>query len=48
MVTGCLLIIFDELLSFLMTAGCIKLICWAFGFRFTWKLAIGIWFLLNF
>lgn len=33
-------------ISFLITAGIIWVICWAFGFLFTWKLVIGIWAVL--
>ena len=33
-------------LSFLITAGIIALICWAFALTFTWKLAFGIWLVL--
>jgi len=31
------------LISFFGTAGLVKLICWAFGFTFSWKLSIGVW-----
>ena len=29
-------------ISFAITAGLVKLVCWAFGFTFSWKLAIGV------
>ena len=34
-------------LGFLTTAIFVKLICWAFGFIFSWKLVIGIWAILT-
>lgn len=37
-------------ISFSITALFVKIICWAFGFNFTFKMAIGIWaliFLIN-
>lgn len=47
---GCLLTILLFLItctvSFLITAGIVWVICWAFGFLFTWKLVIGIWTVL--
>lgn len=36
-----------EAFCFLITAGMLKVICWAFGFIFSWKLAIGIWFIMS-
>ena len=30
-------------LGFLGVAACVKVICWAFGLAFTWKVALGIW-----
>lgn len=29
--------------SFFITAGLTWLVCWAFSFAFTWKLALGVW-----
>lgn len=47
---GCLLAVLLLLItcavSFLITAGIVWVICWAFGFLFTWKLVIGIWAVL--
>ena len=34
------------LISFSITALFVKIICWAFGFNFTFKIAIGIWVLI--
>ena len=34
-------------LNFLLSALVIKLICWAFGFTFTWKLAFGLWLIIG-
>lgn len=31
-------------LSFGITSALVYGICWAFGIAFTWKLAIGLWF----
>ena len=33
-------------ISFGITGLIIKGICWAFGFTFSWKLALGIWLIL--
>ncbi len=30
-------------LSFLISAGLIWVVCWAFGFAWSWKLAVGLW-----
>lgn len=30
-------------LSFLLSAGLIGVVCWAFGFAWSWKLAVGLW-----
>lgn len=30
-------------LSFLFTSGLVWLVCWAFSFTFTWKLAVGVY-----
>lgn len=30
-------------LSFLISAGLICVVCWAFGFAWSWKLALGLW-----
>ena len=30
-------------LSFLLTSGLVWLVCWAFSFTFTWKLAVGVY-----
>lgn len=35
------------LLNFLLSALVIKLICWAFGFAFTWKMAFGLWLIIG-
>lgn len=32
--------------SWLITCLVIKLICWCFGFSFSWKVATGIWLCL--
>jgi hypothetical protein len=32
--------------SFSITAGLYAIICWAFGFNFSFKIAFGIWALL--
>ncbi len=34
------------LLSVLVTAGLVKIVCWAFGITFMWRYAIGIWALI--
>lgn len=34
------------LLSILVTAGLVKLVCWAFGLTFMWRYAIGVWALI--
>lgn len=31
------------IISFFLTAGLVRLACWAFDFYFTWKLAAGVW-----
>ncbi len=38
-----LLMIAAFILSFLITSGLIWIICWAFSFIFSWKLAIGVY-----
>lgn len=38
-----LAVIIGMLISFGITALFVKIICWAFGFNFTFKIAIGIW-----
>lgn len=30
-------------LSFLISAGLRCVVCWAFGFAWSWKLALGLW-----
>ena len=30
-------------LSFLYTAFLVKIICWAFGWQWSWKISLGIW-----
>lgn len=30
-------------LSFLISAGLIWVVCWAFGLAWSWKLALGLW-----
>lgn len=30
-------------ISFFITAGIFWLICWAFAFTFSWKIAFGVW-----
>ena len=42
-----IVVIFALLLSFIVTAGIIKLISLCFGFTFSWKLALGIWLALS-
>ena len=48
---GCLLAIvlflIFEALSFVVSAGIVKLICLCFGLAFSWKLALGIWLILS-
>lgn len=34
-------------ISFCFSSLIVYGICWAFGFSFTWKLAIGIWLILT-
>ena len=34
------------LLSILVTAGLVKIVCWAFGLTFMWRYAIGVWALI--
>lgn len=29
--------------SFIISAGFVWLVCWAFGFAFSWKVAVGVW-----
>lgn len=36
-----------EALSFVVSAGIIKLICLCFGLAFSWKFALGIWLILS-
>lgn len=43
---GILTVLFICALSFLLTSGLVWVVCWAFGFVFTWKIAIGIWVVL--
>lgn len=47
---GCLVALLIALvyyaLSFFGTALAVWVVCWAFGFAFSWKIAIGIWFVL--
>ena len=31
------------LLSIMVTAALVKIVCWAFGIPFMWRYAIGIW-----
>ena len=38
-----LLLIVALLLTFLMVSGLTWVICWAFGFVFSWKIVVGIW-----
>lgn len=33
-------------LSFLISAGLIWVVCWAFGFAWSWKLALGLWVII--
>lgn len=30
-------------LDFLLTAGILRIICWAFNWAWSWKISIGIW-----
>lgn len=43
---GILAVLFICALSLLLTSGLVWVACWAFGFVFTWKIAIGIWVVL--
>ena len=45
-VTVAVIFIVTMVLSFLITAGWIKVICWAFNLAFSWKVSIGIWAVL--
>lgn len=36
-----------EALSFVVSAGIVKLICLCFGLAFSWKFALGIWLILS-
>ena len=36
-------LLFLLFLTFLVVSGLTWVICWAFGFVFSWKLVIGIW-----
>lgn len=48
--TGCmatLLIVLAILaVEFLVVAGLLSVACWAFGWVFTWKLAVGVWMVM--
>lgn len=33
-------------IDFLITAGAIWVICWAFGLSWSWKFAIGVWLVM--
>ena len=41
-----LTIIVAVAIGFGITSGLLYGICWAFGFKFTWKLAIGVYLVL--
>ena len=47
---GCLFIIFVIIvvlaLNFGLVAGLVWIICWAFGFAFSWKVVIGVYAVL--
>lgn len=47
MLSVILFIIFAIVISILMVAGLTYLVCWGFGFTFTWPLAIGVWALIG-
>lgn len=38
-----LMLLLGIALTFLMICGLTWVICWAFGFVFSWKIVIGIW-----
>lgn len=42
-----LIIIAVIVLSFLITAGFMFIICWAFSITFSWKIVIGVWAILT-
>lgn len=31
------------IIGFFITSGLVWLVCWAFGFTFSWKLAVGVY-----
>lgn len=33
-------------IGFGITSGLVYVVCWTFGFKFTWKIAIGIYLIL--
>lgn len=43
---GCLAIILIWAASFFLTVALFKIICWCFGFIFSWRLAVGFWIIL--
>lgn len=34
------------IISFFSTAGLFRLVCWTFGWDFSWKASIGVWAVL--
>ena len=45
-ITVILVILIALAISFFGTAGLVKLACWAFNYKFSWKLSVGIWVVL--
>lgn len=39
---GCIVFILVMVLSYLIMAGAVWIVCWAFDFDFSWKAALGI------
>lgn len=42
-----LIVIAFLMAGFGITALLVKCVCWAFGYTFSWKMALGIWALLS-
>lgn len=41
--TVCFIVIGLILISFVGVAAVVKLFCWAFGFTFNWRIAVGVY-----
>lgn len=46
LIVAVILFIGINLISFLITAGIVYLICFCFSLAFSWKIALGIWVIL--